>query len=189
MSDVIRLAVVGAGIMGTNHVRTSKQLRDAELVAVVDPDTDRAAAAAASTSAATVASIDDVIGHIDAAVLAVPTRYHVELAVRLAEAGVHLLVEKPLAEDVTAAQQIVKACSASGVVLAVGHVERFNAAVAELPRFLEEPIHVEATRVSPYSARVPDGVIFDLMIHDLDIVAALAGEDASVVDASGVAPR
>jgi predicted dehydrogenase len=92
-----------------------------------------------------------------------------------------------LAEDVTAAQQIVKACAASGVVLAVGHVERFNAAVAELPRFLEEPIHVEATRVSPYSARVPDGVIFDLMIHDLDIVAALAGDDATVVDASGVA--
>ena len=187
MSDTIRLAVVGAGIMGANHVRTSKQLRDVELVAVVDPDRDRVAAATATTSAAMVGSIDDVIGHIDAAVLAVPTRYHVELAVRLAEAGVHVLVEKPLAEDVTAAQQIVKACSASGVVLAVGHVERFNAAVAELPKFLDEPIHVEATRVSPYSARVPDGVIFDLMIHDLDIVAALAGEDASVVDASGVA--
>ena len=93
--------------------------------------------ATATTSAAMVGSIDDVIGHIDAAVLAVPTRYHVELAVRLAEAGVHVLVEKPLAEDVTAAQQIVEACPASGVVLAVGHVERFNAAVAELPTFLD----------------------------------------------------
>ena len=85
------------------------------------------------------------------------------------------------------AQRIVDAAHAHSVVLAVGHIERFNAAVAELPRPLDRPIHIEASRISPYSARVPDGVIFDLMIHDLDIVCSLAGPDAEVSRISGIA--
>ena len=92
----------------------------------------------------------------------------------------HVLIEKPLAVSSAEARTLLDAAEQAGVVLAVGHVERFNAAVAELPRYLNEPLHIEASRLGPYSPRVSDGVIFDLMIHDLDIVASLAGAEATV---------
>lgn len=186
MSERIRLAVIGAGIMGTNHVRVAKSVTSFELVAVVDRDLARAQAAAPAGVLA-VADLESVIGKVDAAVISVPTPFHVETALTLIAAGIHVLVEKPLAGSVPEARKIVDAARAAGVVLCVGHVERFNAAVVELPRLLDEPIHIEASRISPYSARVPDGVIHDLMIHDLDIVCSLAGPDARPVNVSGVA--
>jgi predicted dehydrogenase len=186
MSGRIRLAVIGAGIMGTNHVRVAKSVPAFELVAVVDRDLERAQAAAPPGVRAA-RDLAEVIDSIDAAVVAVPTPFHVETAVALCRAGVHLLVEKPLAGSVSEAREIVDASTSAGVVLCVGHVERFNAAVVELPRLLDHPIHIEASRISPYSARVPDGVIHDLMIHDLDIVYSLAGLDARPVHVSGVA--
>jgi predicted dehydrogenase len=182
----VRLAVIGAGIMGANHARVARQLRHARLVAVVDTDVERAAAAAAPTGAWPVASVDEVLGDIDAAVVAVPTPAHLETAVRLAETGIHLLVEKPLARTSAEAAEIVTAAERAGVVLAVGHVERFNAAVAELPTLLDRPVHVAFSRISPYSPRVRDGVVFDLMIHDLDILRWLAGPTTSIDEVSGV---
>jgi predicted dehydrogenase len=182
----VRLGVIGAGIMGANHARVARQLRHARLVAVVDPDVERAGAAAAPTGAWPVATIDDVLGDIDAAVVAVPTPAHVETAVRLAEAGIHLLVEKPLARTAAEAAEIVGAAERAGVVLSVGHVERFNAAVAELPALLDRPVHLAFSRISPYSARVHDGVVFDLMIHDLDILTWLTGATTHIVEVSGV---
>jgi predicted dehydrogenase len=100
---------------------------------------------------------------------------------------VNLLVEKPLAGSEAEAVRIIEAAERAGVMLAVGHIERFNPAVMELPRLLEDPRHITATRVSPYSPRILDGVIHDLMIHDIDIVASLAGDDAEVVALSGIA--
>lgn len=173
--------------MGTNHARVARQLRDAELVAVVDTDAERARAAARPTGARTATAIDEIVGEVDLAVVALPTRFHLEAAEQLASAGVHLLVEKPLAGNVADARHIIDICDKHGVTLSVGHVERFNAAVTALPTFLDSPVHIEASRISPYSARIPDGVIFDLMIHDLDIVSWLAGDDATVVDVAGIA--
>jgi predicted dehydrogenase len=190
MSDTIeplRLAVVGAGIMGANHARVARHLPGIELVAVVDPDLERARAACGVTAAvpvATVAELGDI--QVDAAVVAVPTAWHVPAATELAARGVHLLVEKPLAPSVADAESIIAAAEAAGVVLAVGHIERFNAAVAELPQLLDEPIHIEASRIGAYSARVADGVIFDLMIHDLDIVLSFFDDDVEAIDISGV---
>jgi predicted dehydrogenase len=186
MNDPLRLAVVGAGIMGTNHARVARQLRGAQLIAVVDSDLERATAAASAAGARAVMDIEEVIGDIDAAIIAVPTPHHLKAALRLADAGIHLLVEKPLAPSVDEARQIIAAAERAGVVLAVGHIERFNAAVAELPRLLDRPLHIEASRISPYSSRVADGVIFDLMIHDIDIVCSLAGEGAEAVRIAGV---
>lgn len=185
-SDPIRLAVVGAGIMGTNHARVARHLPGVELVAVCDPDLDRARAACGASGAQPLASIDE-LGEVDAAVVSVPTAFHVEAATTLAARGVHVLVEKPLARSVEEAQAIIDATDAAGVVLAVGHIERFNAAVAELPSLLEEPIHIEASRIGAYSPRVLDGVIFDLMIHDLDIVLSLLPDDVEAVEIGGVA--
>jgi predicted dehydrogenase len=173
--------------MGTNHARTSRQLQGAQLVAVVDRDLVRAAAAAAATGARAVPTIDDVIGAVDAAVVAVPTPEHLSVALRLAEAGVHLLVEKPIAGNRHDAEALIAGARDAGVTLAVGHVERFNAAVAALPSLLEDVIHVEASRISPYASRVSDGVIFDLMIHDLDIVQSVIGADVVHDSIAGVA--
>jgi predicted dehydrogenase len=184
MNDVVRVAVIGAGIMGANHARIARQTVGIELVGVVDAD--RARARAAGAGGAALSSLDELPA-VDLAVVAVPTARHADVALELIERGVHLLVEKPLAGSVADARSIVDAADAAGLILAVGHVERFNPAVIELPRLLEEPQHITAKRVSPYSARISDGVIHDLMIHDIDIVASLAGEDAQVVAISGIA--
>ncbi|MBI4934936.1 MAG: Gfo/Idh/MocA family oxidoreductase [Actinobacteria bacterium] len=187
MSDRLRLVVVGAGIMGTNHARVARNVPGAILVGVIDADLERARAAARGADVEVAASIDELTTEFDAAVIALPTPFHRGAAEALAARGVHLLVEKPLAGNVDDAEAIISAAEDGGIILAVGHIERFNAAVAELPRLLDQPIHVEASRISPYSARIGDGVILDLMIHDIDIVCSLAGPEAEVVDISGVA--
>lgn len=186
MSGPVRLAVVGAGIMGANHARVARHLPGVELVAVVDPDIERARAACGATSSRAVATVGEIVDDIDGAVIAVPTQFHTEAAIQLVEHGVHVLVEKPIAPTVADAEAIIAAAERAGVVLAVGHIERFNAAVSELPRMLEDPIHIQASRIGAYSARVADGVIFDLMIHDLDIVLSLLGDGVEAVDVSGV---
>ena len=184
--DRLRLAVVGAGIMGSNHVRIGRNLRDASLVAVVDPDLDRARAAAGTSGVEVFERVDQVVDRIDAAVVAVPTAHHVDTALELIEGGVHLLVEKPLAATAAAGRELVDVAAAAGLVLAVGHVERFNPAVADLPIWVEQPIHIETVRTSPYTARISDGVVFDLLIHDIDIVCSLVGPDAVVEHIDGV---
>ena len=186
MTSPLRLAVVGAGIMGTNHARIAKQLPGIELVAVVDRDLERASAACRGSAAQAAQTVGEITGGIDAAVVAVPTQFHLDAAIPLIERGVHLLIEKPIAPTVADAQAIIDAAEKAGVVLAIGHIERFNAAVAELPHFIDQPIHIEASRLGSYSSRVLDGVIFDLMIHDIDIVLSLLG-DAEVAHIGGIA--
>ncbi len=186
MSAPLKVAVVGTGIMGSNHVRVMGQLPDVELVAVVDADLDRAKAASLKSGALACASIDDLPVDVEAAVVAVPTALHLETAIALVERGISVLVEKPLAATVADAQRIIDAASAAGVVLAVGHIERFNPAVAELTALVTEPIHISASRISPYSPRISDGVVFDLMIHDIDIVCSLAPAGDDIVSVSGV---
>ena len=186
MSAPLKVAVVGTGIMGSNHVRVMSQLADVELVAVVDADLDRAKAAALKSGARACASIDDLPSDVEAAVIAVPTSLHLETAITLVGRGISVLVEKPLAATVDDAERIIQAASIAGVVLAVGHVERFNPAVAELTALVTDPIHISASRISPYSPRISDGVVFDLMIHDIDIVCSLAAPDDEIVSVSGV---
>ena len=187
MTDPVRLAVVGAGSMGANHARIARQLPGVTLVAVVDQDLDRARAAAQSASVEVVRSVEELTVDVDAAVVAVPTSEHVAVSRELAKRGVHLMVEKPLAGTVSEAEELIAAAQAAGVILAVGHVERFNPVVAELPSLVSDPIHFEASRISPYTARIGDGVIFDLMIHDIDIVCSLVAPGAQVTEVAGVA--
>ena len=131
-------------------------------------------------------SIDELPDDIDAAVIAVPTAAHLETAASLIRCGIHVLVEKPLAPTVVECEQITTAAAEAGVVLAVGHVERFNPAVVELSALIEQPIHILRREIGPYSPRIGDGVVFDLMIHDIDIVCALAGDGAVVTSVAGV---
>lgn len=182
---MIELAVVGAGVMGTNHARVARGLRDARVRAVVDPDEARASAVASAIGAEAHSHLDAVIDRVDAVVIAAPSEHHRVLGELAIAAGKHVLIEKPIAPDVDDAYALVRAAEAAGVVLAVGHVERFNPAVLELENVLEGVVHIEAARVSPFSPRVRDDVVLDLMIHDLDLVLWIAGSDPVAVSALG----
>jgi predicted dehydrogenase len=172
---VLKFAIVGAGVMGANHARVLRSVPGVEITHVVDPDRVRAERAAAASGAAATTDLDDVLGRVDCAIVASPSSMHEEHALALMARGTHLLVEKPVAVTVEAAGRLVDAAADAGVVLQVGHVERFNPAVLELDRLADGIVHVEASRISPYSSRVEVGVVLDLMIHDLDIVLALTG--------------
>lgn len=178
-----RLVVIGAGVMGANHVRVAAAHRDWELVAVADADLDRARAAAGASQAACFADVDEMLRTVeaDAAVVAVPTRFHVPVATSVLQRGLHVLVEKPIAPTPAEADALIELAARQERVLMVGHVERFNAAVRALLETDEVPVHVDAARIGPYSARVADSVVADLMIHDLDIVRALARSEATSV--------
>lgn len=180
---MLRLGVIGTGIMGANHARLSTQLRDVELVSVVDPVIERAEALASTYGATAHAATTDIIGSIDLAVVATPTESHHDVALELISHGIHVLVEKPIASTVLQAESLVSAARLNRSTLMVGHVERFNPAVLELDNLIDRPLHITANRVSPYSSRVTVGVVLDLMIHDLDIVLQLMGSEVTKIRA------
>jgi predicted dehydrogenase len=183
----VRLGIIGAGIMGTNHARIARSLPEVTVTRIVDPDADRAEKLAAAVGAEPASSVSDVLRDVDAAVVAVPSELHRSVALELLGAGISTLVEKPLAPSVTEAEAIAEAAAAAGVTLMVGHVERFNPAVLELDQLLGDVHHVSAARISPYSPRIGESVITDLMIHDLDVVRSIAG--CPVVDVQAHAMR
>ena len=184
---MLRLGIVGAGIMGANHARLAQAVRDATVTHVVDPDIGRATQLAVAVGAEAASDIDGIAEHVDAAVVAVPSDLHHEVGLELMKAGIHVLVEKPLATTIADAEALAEAAEVNGVTLMVGHVERFNPAVLELDRLLSDVVHVAAARVSPFSPRIREDVITDLMIHDLDVVRSIAG--CGVVDVECMAMR
>ena len=180
-----RVAVVGAGIMGANHARVLHRLPEAELTLVVDPDEQRGRALAASVGAGYSADPAAVPEVAEAAVVAVPSEAHVDVGVPLLRAGVDLLVEKPIATTVEDADALVEAARANDRVLMVGHIERFNPAVLQLDDIVQDLLHLELTRMGPFSPRVTGDVVLDLMIHDLELALALAGSDVERVEGMG----
>ncbi len=184
MSSAVRLGVVGLGTMGRNHVRVARGLPDLELTAVFDPQP-----GPTMSGEPIVGSLDELIEAVDAAVVAVPTEDHLAVAGALGSARKHVLVEKPLAHDVDAAEQLAAAGRASDVVVAVGHIERFNAAVRELGRRLAagelgEVHQVSTSRQGPFPARIKDvGVVKDLATHDIDLVQFISGRKYQSVSA------
>jgi predicted dehydrogenase len=183
--EMTRVALVGAGVMGANHARLLNSLPEFDLVAVVDPDSQRGPAVAALGNAAYLKDIDDLPDDVTAVVLAAPTPLHVDMGVVLLERGLDLLIEKPIAESVSGAQRLLAAAEATQRVLMVGHIERFNPAVLELPRFLDEPLHLEFARVGPYSPRIGTDVVLDLMIHDIDLALSIADAELTSMSATG----
>ncbi len=184
----IRTGVAGVGHLGYHHARLYADLGEAELVGVADPDEARAAEVAQTFSCQ---AFHDAEALIDAGVQAVsvaaPTTVHASLTHRLLEAGVDVLVEKPIASAVREADAMVAAAAQYERILQVGHVERFNGAVEALLRAIKQPQFIECHRLSPYPARGHDvSVVHDLMIHDLEIVGALVPGEISHVDAVGI---
>ncbi len=184
---VLRAALVGAGRMGQHHARIYGQLKDCELVAVIDKDIDRARKIASEHGGEAFTSVSDVTGDLDAVTVAVPTVYHAEVAIPLMERGAAVLVEKPLAPDTTSGKQLVDASRKYNRLLQVGHSERFNPVVQAMLRMDLTPRFIETHRISPFTFRSADiGVVFDMMIHDIDIVLHLARQREYTIDAVGV---
>jgi len=176
-----RLAIVGAGAMGTNHARVASALPDVEIAAVVDPDRDRGQELAARAGARYLPEVSLLDDRLDAAVVAAPSAAHAEIGVWLLDRGVDVLVEKPLAETVEAGRSLVAAAARNNGILMVGHIERFNPAILVLDEVLTEVLAVDLARVGPFSPRIADDVILDLMIHDLDLALAFARSPVSDV--------
>jgi predicted dehydrogenase len=184
--EAIRLAVIGVGSFGKNHVRVVRENPQAELRFVVDADLARARELAGEGVTAT-ADYRDIIGQVDAAILAVPTIRHSEIGCALLEAGIDVLVEKPIAPTLAEADRLVAAAEANHRILQVGHLERFNPAVIALEQAAVLPLFFEIHRMSVFTLRSLDvDVVLDLMIHDLDIVLALAKAELKDIRAAGI---
>ena len=183
----VRAAVIGAGVFGRHHLRILSQSPAAELAGVVDLDAGRAAAASAEFGCPAYASIAAVAGQTDAAVVAVPTSAHADAGCELLEAGIDVLVEKPIAADLAGARRLISTAARHGRILQVGHLERFNPAVSALKKIVRLPLFFEIDRLSLFSPRSLDvDVVLDLMIHDLDIVLDLVGAMPEEIRAAGI---
>jgi len=188
MKNPLKVVVVGVGHMGRNHARIYGELDGCELVGVVDKDLDRARQVAGQHGGQAVSRFADLTTSVDAASVAVPTVYHAEVAIPLLERGIAVLVEKPLAPDAVSARQLVEAARKHGCLLQVGHSERFNPVVQAMLRMQVAPRFIETHRISPFTFRSADiGVVFDMMIHDIDIVLHLVRQRECTIDAVGVA--
>jgi predicted dehydrogenase len=182
----IRVAVVGVGEFGRNHVRVWREIEGAELAGVVDLDADRARKVAAEFGTRAIPSLDALAGErVEAVSLAVPTREHAPVGCRLLDAGLDVLVEKPMAASLEEADRLIASAKRSGRVLQVGHVERFNPAVVAAQRIVSRPLFFEVHRLGIFTPRSLDiDVVYDVMIHDLDILLSLV--NAPVVDLKAV---
>lgn len=182
-----RVAVVGAGVFGCNHLRVIHSSQNASLSGVFDVDPGRAAEAARSSGCPVFSSLEQLARASDAAVVATPTVTHSESGCRLMELGLDVLVEKPIAHTPAAARNLVETARRTGRVLQVGHLERFNPAVIALSSVVTKPLFFEIHRLSEFSPRSLDvDVVLDLMIHDIDIILALTGEMPEEIRAAGI---
>jgi predicted dehydrogenase len=182
------VAVIGVGALGRHHARILAAMPDVELVGVVDTNEPRAREIAGLVNAPSIADAAELIGRVDAVTVAVPTESHLRVALPFLERGVAVLVEKPLARDRNEAQQLLDAAAASGAVFGVGHTERYNPAVEAIRPLLDHPRFIEVHRLGTFPDRSLDiDVVFDLMIHDLDVVLSIVPSDVVAVEAVGVA--
>ena len=187
MSAPLRLATIGVGHLGRHHVRLLATLPDVTFVAAVDLVGERAKAAVAGTAAAALEDYRALFGRVDAVTVAVPTVDHLRIATEFLERGIHVLVEKPMAATLAEADAMIAAARASGVTIAIGHTERFNPAIAAALPVLRTPRFIEVHRLSGFPERSLDiDVVFDVMIHDLDIILAVDGTEVVSVEAIGV---
>ena len=178
------LTIIGAGSMGSNHVRTARSVREWRDVVVVDLDRERARTVANANGFGWTTSVEEGLAKADAAVVAVPSEMHENVMRQVIKRGLPVLLEKPVAAELAAAERIRRSAAEQGVQVLVGHIERFNSAVEELMRHAGSAVHIECRRESAGAGRPVGDVVSDLMVHDLDIVRALArcreGSDATI---------
>jgi predicted dehydrogenase len=182
-----RVGVVGAGYLGSLHALKYSQMEGVELVGVVDTDLARAEETAGRLKTRAYASHDALFGRVDAVSVATPTESHSSVGLAFLSRGVHVMMEKPIAATIAEAERLIAEAERGGAILQVGHLERFNAAVAALDGRVRGPVFIEAERLSPFPNRGVDvDVILDLMIHDIDIILSLVASDVERVEAVGI---
>jgi len=182
-----RVAVIGAGSFGRHHLRILGKSPNATLAGVLDIDPARASAAAAEYDCPSYATLDELTGNIDAAIVAVPTSAHADVGCALLEAGIDTLIEKPIASDLASARRLIDTAAQHNRILQIGHLERFNPGVAALKKITRLPLFFEIHRLSLFSPRSLDvDVVLDLMIHDLDIILHLTRALPEEIRAAGI---
>jgi predicted dehydrogenase len=183
----VRIAVIGVGHLGKHHARLLAGIEGTQLVAVADTDPERASAAANATGARPLADYRELFDQVDAVTVAAPTEQHHEIALSFLERGISVLVEKPITRTLDEADALIAAAKASGATLATGQTERFNPAIATVMPFVTTPRFIEVHRLGVFPDRSLDiDVVFDLMIHDLDIILALVKAEPTSIEAVGV---
>ena len=181
------MAVVGVGHLGKHHARILAAMPGVELTAVVDINRQRAEQIAAEHHTSPLTDWRDLRGRVDAVTVASPTDAHLAIVEDFLDAGVHVLVEKPMTRTTVEADRMIEAARRSGATLAVGHTERFNPAVAQVKPLVQDPRFIEVHRLGTFPDRSLDiDVVFDLMIHDLDLVLDIVGREVTSIEAVGV---
>jgi predicted dehydrogenase len=184
--EKIRTAVIGVGYLGRFHAQKYAALSQCELIGVVDTDAEVAARVAAELGTRALMDYRELCGQVDAVSVVTPTDTHAEIAAGLLRAGAHVLVEKPIAQTVAQAQQLIDLARQHGRVLQVGHLERFNPAILAAEPLLSRPRFIECHRLAPFKERGTEvNVVLDLMIHDIDLVQMIVGSPVTTLDAVG----
>lgn len=185
--DAVRLGVIGVGSLGFHHARIVRALPGVASAGIHDVDRARLDEVARTLGVQPHPELESLLDACDAVVIAVPTQAHEEVALRALESGRHMLIEKPIAPSLDAADRILAAAENAGVVVQVGHVERFNGAIRAAEPYLDRPLFVESHRLAPFGPRGTDvAVVLDLMIHDLDLVLSLVRRRVTALAAAGV---
>jgi len=185
--DNVKVGIIGVGYLGMQHARIASYLEQAELKAVADIDFKKALEIGNRHGVSYYQNFEDMLDEIDAGIVATPTSEHFRIAMTLLQHGKHVLVEKPITETIEQAEQLVEAARTNGLVLQVGHLERFNPAVEAVENMISDPKFIEVQRLGSFSARSLDvDVVLDLMIHDLDIILALIKDEVGIIRSSGI---
>ncbi len=183
----VTIGVLGVGSLGFHHARLLRELPEARLAGIYDVDPQRAAAVAGELETRAYPDLETLAGDVEALTIAVPTSQHFDVGKRALELGCDLLIEKPITASTAEADELIRLAGASGRVIQVGHIERFNGAVRACEPYLENPLFVESHRLAPFAPRGTDvPVVLDLMIHDIDLILSLVSGRVSDVRAVGV---
>jgi len=185
--DKVRVGIIGVGYLGTQHARILSYLEEAELKGVADIDFKKAMVIGNRHRVKYYEDFEDMLDEIDVGIVAAPTSEHFSIATKLLSEGKSVLLEKPITETVQQAEELVVTANKNGLILQIGHLERFNPAVEAIENIISEPKFIEVQRLGSFSARSLDiDVVLDLMIHDLDIILALIKDEVKVIRSSGI---
>ena len=186
-TDKVKVGIIGVGYLGVQHARIISYLEEAELKAVADSDFKKALEIGNRHGVKYFQNYEDMLDEIDAGIVSTPTSEHFQISMNLLKNGKHVLVEKPITQTIEQAEQLVDLARKNGLILQVGHLERFNPAVEAVETMISEPKFIEVQRLGSFSARSLDvDVVLDLMIHDLDIILALIKDEVGVIRSSGI---